>query len=237
MSEYIELHPVTPQLRLIRRAAEIVRAGGVIAYPTDSCYALGCHIGDMPRARARAAHPQRGSAPSFHAGVPRPARDRALRAHRHLAVPAAARPATPGPYHVPAAGHARDAAAPAARASAAPSASACPIIRCRACCCAELGEPLMSSTLLLPGDAAAADRRATRSARGSSTSSMPCSMAGDCGIEPTTVIDLAVSPPVVVRARQGQARPASTGNCSRTPYNQLCSIRGRAARAGNRPHG
>ncbi len=41
-----ELHPQNPQIRAVRQAAEIVRAGGVIAYPTDSCYALGCHIGD-----------------------------------------------------------------------------------------------------------------------------------------------------------------------------------------------
>ncbi|MDB6091249.1 MAG: translation factor Sua5, partial [Gammaproteobacteria bacterium] len=41
MAEYFELHPVNPQARLIRRAAELVRGGGVIAYPTDSCYALG----------------------------------------------------------------------------------------------------------------------------------------------------------------------------------------------------
>jgi len=46
VSQYFEVHPVNPQARLIRRAAEIVRQGGVIAYPTDSCYALGCHIGD-----------------------------------------------------------------------------------------------------------------------------------------------------------------------------------------------
>src|SRR5689334_7930427 len=46
MAQYFELHRQNPQLRLIRRAAEIVRDGGVIAYPTDSCYALGCHIGD-----------------------------------------------------------------------------------------------------------------------------------------------------------------------------------------------
>src|SRR6204780_6004185 len=46
MSQYFELHPVTPQARLIRRSVEIIRAGGVIVYPTDSCYALGCHIGD-----------------------------------------------------------------------------------------------------------------------------------------------------------------------------------------------
>ena len=46
MAEYLELHPVDPQPRLIRQAAEIVRAGGLIAYPTDSCYALGWHLGD-----------------------------------------------------------------------------------------------------------------------------------------------------------------------------------------------
>ena len=46
VSQYFELHPQNPQLRLIRRAADIVREGGVIVYPTDSCYALGCHIGD-----------------------------------------------------------------------------------------------------------------------------------------------------------------------------------------------
>src|SRR5690242_6624733 len=46
VSQYFELHPQNPQLRLIRRAAEIVREGGLIVYPTDSCYALGCHIGD-----------------------------------------------------------------------------------------------------------------------------------------------------------------------------------------------
>lgn len=46
MSQFFQIHPQNPQLRLIHRAVEIVRAGGVIAYPTDSCYALGCHIGD-----------------------------------------------------------------------------------------------------------------------------------------------------------------------------------------------
>jgi tRNA threonylcarbamoyl adenosine modification protein (Sua5/YciO/YrdC/YwlC family) len=46
MAQYFEIHPKNPQLRLIRRAVEIARAGGVIAYPTDSSYALGCHLGD-----------------------------------------------------------------------------------------------------------------------------------------------------------------------------------------------
>ena len=55
MSQYFTIHPVNPQPRLIRQAAQIVRDGGVMVYPTDSCYALGCHIGDkaaMERMRA-----------------------------------------------------------------------------------------------------------------------------------------------------------------------------------------
>ncbi|MGS2724556.1 L-threonylcarbamoyladenylate synthase [Porticoccus sp. GXU_MW_L64] len=46
MSQFFSIHPDNPQPRLIRQAVEIIHAGGVIAYPTDSAYALGCHIGD-----------------------------------------------------------------------------------------------------------------------------------------------------------------------------------------------
>lgn len=46
MSQFFSIHPETPQLRLIRQAVMIIRDGGVIAYPTDSGYALGCHLGD-----------------------------------------------------------------------------------------------------------------------------------------------------------------------------------------------
>jgi tRNA threonylcarbamoyl adenosine modification protein (Sua5/YciO/YrdC/YwlC family) len=46
LSQFFQIHPDNPQARLIRQAADIIRAGGVVAYPTDSAYALGCHIGD-----------------------------------------------------------------------------------------------------------------------------------------------------------------------------------------------
>ncbi|MSP27544.1 MAG: threonylcarbamoyl-AMP synthase [Methylococcales bacterium] len=46
MAQFFEVHPKTPQLRLIHRAVEILRQGGVIAYPTDSSYALACQVGD-----------------------------------------------------------------------------------------------------------------------------------------------------------------------------------------------
>jgi len=50
MAQYFEIHPETPQKRLIRQAAELIRNGGVIAYPTDSSYALGCHLDDKTAA-------------------------------------------------------------------------------------------------------------------------------------------------------------------------------------------
>ena len=46
MAQYFEIHPLNPQPRLIQQAVTIIQQGGVIAYPTDSSYALGCHIGD-----------------------------------------------------------------------------------------------------------------------------------------------------------------------------------------------
>lgn len=46
MAQFFSIHPDNPQQRLIQRAAEILREGGLVVYPTDSCYALGCHIGD-----------------------------------------------------------------------------------------------------------------------------------------------------------------------------------------------
>tara|TARA_R110002074_G_scaffold402348_1_gene608382 strand:- start:21453 stop:22088 length:636 start_codon:yes stop_codon:yes gene_type:complete len=46
MAKYIEIHPENPQQRLIQQVVDIIRRGGVIAYPTDSSYALACHLGD-----------------------------------------------------------------------------------------------------------------------------------------------------------------------------------------------
>ncbi|MEQ6889266.1 L-threonylcarbamoyladenylate synthase [Halomonas sp. CS7] len=46
MSQFFQIHPDNPQKRLIDQAIQIIRSGGVVAYPTDSGYALGCHLGD-----------------------------------------------------------------------------------------------------------------------------------------------------------------------------------------------
>jgi len=46
MSQFFQIHPLNPQIRLIRQAVEIIRNDGLVVYPTDSSYALGCHVGD-----------------------------------------------------------------------------------------------------------------------------------------------------------------------------------------------
>ena len=46
MSQFFQIHPENPQIRLVKRAVELIREGAVVVYPTDSAYALGCHLGD-----------------------------------------------------------------------------------------------------------------------------------------------------------------------------------------------
>lgn len=53
MARYFDIHPASPQRRAMSQIADIVREGGVIAYPTDSCYALGCQLGNGADPAAR----------------------------------------------------------------------------------------------------------------------------------------------------------------------------------------
>ncbi|MGH8259899.1 MAG: L-threonylcarbamoyladenylate synthase, partial [Steroidobacteraceae bacterium] len=150
MSQLFTLHPRNPELRLIRRAADIVRGGGVIAYPTDSCYALGCHIGDK-------------------AALERVRRIREADRHHHFtlvcrSVGEAGRYAridtpqfrllkacTPGPYTflLPATRETPRRVQHERRRTIGIRVPDHPVPRMLL---AELGEPLMSSTLILPGD-------------------------------------------------------------------------------------
>jgi len=201
MAQYFELHPDNPQLRLIRRAAEIVRTGGVIAYPTDSCYALGCHIGDA-------------------AALERVRRIRGADRHHHFTLVCRdlseiaryaridtwqfriLKAATPGPFTflLPATRETpRRLQHPKRRTIGirVPDHSVPQMLL------AELGEPIMSSTLLLPGqELPLTDGDQIRSLLEHQLDAILD--GGHCGIEPTTVVDLAVSPPVVVRAGRGK---------------------------------
>jgi tRNA threonylcarbamoyl adenosine modification protein (Sua5/YciO/YrdC/YwlC family) len=201
MSQYFQLHGVNPQLRLIRRAAEIVRSGGVIAYPTDSCYALGCHIGDAD-ALERLRHIRGADKHHHFTLVCRDLREIGRYARIDTWQFRLLKAATPGPFTF---------LLPATRET--PRRLQHPKRRTIGIrvpdhivprmLLTELGEPLMSSTLLLPGDAMPlTDGEEIRARLEHQLDAILD--GGHCGVEPTTVVDLAVSPPVVVRQGRGK---------------------------------
>jgi tRNA threonylcarbamoyl adenosine modification protein (Sua5/YciO/YrdC/YwlC family) len=204
MAEYLELHPVDPQPRLIRRAAEVVRGGGLIAYPTDSCYALGWHLGDKgAQERVR--------------------RIRGADRHHHFTLVCASlaevgrfalietwqfrilRACLPGPYTF------------LLRATRATPRRLqherrrtigvrIPEHRVVRLLLDELGEPLMSSTLMLAAEPAPLTSGLEIQARLDHEIDAILD-GGDCGIEPTTVVDLSVRPPLIVREGKGALGP------------------------------
>ena len=200
MSQYFELHPLTPQTRLIRRAAEIVRAGGVIAYPTDSCYALGCHIGDKT-ALERVRRIRQADRHHHFTLVCRNLADVGRFAKLATWQFRLIRACTPGPYTflLPATRETPRRLQHERRRTIGVRIPDHPV---PLLLLEELGEPLMSSTLMLPGDALPlTDGREIRERLEHEIDAVLD--GGNCGVEPTTVIDLAVSPPVVVRVGKG----------------------------------
>jgi tRNA threonylcarbamoyl adenosine modification protein (Sua5/YciO/YrdC/YwlC family) len=200
LSQYFELHRENPQLRLIRQAAQILRDGGLIAYPTDSCYALGCHIGDA-------------------AALERIRRLRGADRHHHYTLVCAdlaeigryarvenwqfrlLKAATPGPFTflLPATRQTPRRLQHAQRRTIGIRIPDHPVPHLLL---AELGEPIMSSTLLLPGESAPLTNG--REIRARLEHQIDAVLdSGNCGLEPTTVVDLAVSPPVIRRQGRG----------------------------------
>ncbi|HYP79009.1 MAG TPA: L-threonylcarbamoyladenylate synthase [Steroidobacteraceae bacterium] len=201
MAQYLEIHPKNPQLRLIRQAVEIVREGGVIAYPTDSCYALGCHVGDKDALERIRRIRQADRNHHFTlvcrdlAEISRYAQVdtwqfRLLKAH------------TPGPFTFLLAAT-RETPKRLQHPKRRTIGIRVPDHPVPHLLLAELGEPLMSSTLLLPGDETPLTDGEQISERLGSVVDAILD-GGHCGIEPTTVVDLAVSPPVILRQGKGQ---------------------------------
>ena len=200
MSQYFELHPLTPQTRLIRRAAAIVRDGGVIAYPTDSCYALGCHIGDKT-ALERVRRIRQADRHHHFTLVCRNLADVGRFAKLDTWQFRLIKACTPGPYTflLPATTETPRRLQHERRRTIGVRIPDHPV---PLLLLAELDEPLMSSTLMLPGDALPlTDGREIRARLEHEIDAVLD--GGNCGVEPTTVIDLAVSPPVVVRVGKG----------------------------------
>jgi tRNA threonylcarbamoyl adenosine modification protein (Sua5/YciO/YrdC/YwlC family) len=204
MSIYLQLHPISPQRRFLRQAVDCLRRGGVIVYPTDSCYALGCHIGDkaaLDRIRAI-----RETDRNHHftlvcrdlADVGKYAlvenwQYRLLRAH------------TPGPYTflLKASKETPRRLKHERRGTIGLRVPDHPVTQLLL---AELDEPVMSSTLLLPGeDLPRTDAREIYERLERSVDLVLD--GGNCGLVPTSVIDLSGDHAQVVRVGRGDVAP------------------------------
>lgn len=204
MSQFFQIHAENPQLRLIKQAVEIIRQGGVVIYPTDSSYAIGCQLSDKA-ALERIRHLRRlGDKHNFtlmcsdlsqlgeYAKVDTSA-FRLLKAH------------TPGPYTF-----ILDATREVPRMLLHPKrrtiglrVPANPIAQALL---AELGEPLMSVTLILPGDAEAMSDPYEIRDRLQKLVDLIID-GGWCGTEPSTVISLVGGDPEVLREGCGDPAP------------------------------
>ncbi|MBK6601085.1 MAG: threonylcarbamoyl-AMP synthase [Betaproteobacteria bacterium] len=206
MAQFFQVHPVNPQPRLIRQAATILREGGVIAYPTDSGYALGCRLDDA--IAARRIRDIRKLGDQHHLTLVL----NDLSAIGHFARLdnwqfRIVRQGTPGcfTFLLPATREVPRRLQHPKRSTVGVRVPDHPVVRALL---ADLGEPILSSTLILPGATEAlADAEAIRDALERQLDLVID--AGACPAAPTTVIDLAVQPPAVVRLGAGE--PARLG--------------------------
>lgn len=206
MSQYFQVHPVNPQLRLIKQAAQIVHGGGIVALPTDSCYALVCHLDDK-------------------AAVERLRRIRGIDEKHHLTLLCRdlseigvyarvdnkqfrmLKAATPGPFTF-----ILEATRCVPRRLSHPSRKtiglrvpATPIVEMLL---GELQQPLLGTTLILPGDDEPLTDPDTIRERLEKQVDLIVD-GGACSFEPTTVVDLTGDEPELVR--RGQGDPAVLG--------------------------
>ena len=200
MSQYFQIHAHNPQLRLIRRAVDIVRGGGLIAYPTDSCYALGCQIGDKG-AMERIRRIRRTGKDHVFTLVCRDLSEISIYARVDNAQYRLLRSLTPGPYtfvlrathEVP-----RRLQHPRRRTIG----IRVPDSRIVQCLLEELGEPIMSTTLILADNTdPMTDPEQIRDQLQHEVDLVLD--GGICASEPTTVIDLMDDPPAVLRQGRG----------------------------------
>jgi tRNA threonylcarbamoyl adenosine modification protein (Sua5/YciO/YrdC/YwlC family) len=200
VAQYFVIHPTHPQPRLLARAAEIVRGGGVIAYPTDSCYALGCHVGD--KAAMERLRRIRGVDERHHftlmcrdlseLGTFARVDNRQYRLLKTL---------TPGSYTFILEGT-KDLPRRILHPRRKTIGLRVPDHPVALGLLAELDEPLLSTTLVLPGDDAPLEDAAAIRRRLEREVDLVLD-GGPCGTTPTTVVDLTGAAPEVVREGKG----------------------------------
>ena len=200
MSQYFKIHPDNPQGRLLEGAARIIRDGGLIVYPTDSCYALGSHIGDRHAVDRIRRLRETGKDHDFTL-VCRDLSEISLYARVDNWAYRLLRSLTPGPYtfilrathEVP-----KRLQNPKRRSIG----IRVPDHRIAQGILEALGEPIMSSTLLLPGDSMPLTDAEKIRLRLENQVDLIVD-GGPCGLEPTTVLDLSKGDLRVLRKGKG----------------------------------
>ncbi len=206
MARYFDLHPENPQRRALGQVIDILRADGLIAYPTDSCFALGCRLGNtlgLDRIRAI----RRLDGRHHFTLVCRDFAQLGQFVHIDNAVFRAIKAATPGSYTfiLPAT---KEVPRRLMHPKKKTVGVRIPDHRVTQALLAEFGEPLLSSTLLLPG--AGAPLTQGWEIKEELDHVLDAVLdSGDCGVEPTTVVDFSSGEPEIVR--EGAGDPALFG--------------------------
>ncbi len=204
MSQYFRLHPDNPQPRLLRQASQIIDNGGVIALPTDSCYALACHLDDkdaVERLRRIRGLDDRQLLSLLVRDLSELATFAMVDNRQYRLI----RSVTPGPYVF-----VLQATKEVPRRLSHPSRKTIglrvPDHAITLALLEELGQPLLSSTLILPPDMEALNDPEEIRDRLQNQVDLVID-GGACACERSTVIDLTGPEPVLVRAGRGSLEP------------------------------
>ena len=201
MALLLSIHPVNPQPRLVRQAIAAIRDGSVVAYPTDSCYALGCLIGDKD-AMERIRRIREADKDHNFTLVCRDLAEIARYARVNNQQYRTLRAFTPGPYTflLEATREVPKRLQNPKRRTIGIRVPDNAVVRMLL---AELGEPIMSSTLHLPGDEAPLTDAQEIKSRLEHQVDIVID-GGHCGFEPTSIVDLSGEAPAVVRRGKGE---------------------------------
>ena len=205
MSQFFQIHPDNPQGRLIKQAAQIIHGGGIVALPTDSCYALVCHLDD--KGAVERLRRIRGIDDKHHLTLLcRDLSEIAVYARVDNSQFRLLKAATPGPYTV-----ILEATREVPRRLSHPSRKTIglrvPQSAIANALLEELGQPLIGTTLITADEELLNDPEEIREKMGKLLDLIID--GGACTMQPTTVIDLTAAEPVLVRAGRGD--PAMFG--------------------------
>lgn len=204
MARIVQIHPESPQPRLLVQAAEFIRSGALVALPTDSCYALGCHLGDkdaLDRIRLIRQIDDRHHLTL----MVRDLSEIATYARVDNAQYRLLKAATPGSYTFILEGS-KELPRRVMHPKRKTIGLRIPDHPVALALLEELGEPLLTTTLQLPGDEFALTEGWEIQDRLEDQLELILD-GGTCGTEPTTVIDLTGSAPELIRAGRGSLAP------------------------------